>query len=326
MPASRVSPLTTVVGACSVLLLAACGGGDSPTAPSTVVTPPVPVDTPPAAVTFDVELRFVGDGATPALRTAFAKAVARWREIIVADVGTTRLNAAAGECQDWMPAVTESVNDLLVYVRSAKIDGPNKVVAQASPCYVNSDTKLPIMGFFELDSEDVETLLARGVLDDVVLHELGHVLGIGTLWNYKRSLLAGAGTDNPYFTGASARAAFEAVGGISFSGDAVPVENTGSTGTRDSHWRGQVFGAELMQGFAQPGGMPLSRVTVASLADLGYTVAYDRADRFSLFSAMRMGTGQEAVRTELGDDLARAPLYEVDRQGGRRLVRPPEQQ
>ncbi|MEY9156351.1 leishmanolysin [Bradyrhizobium japonicum] len=41
----------------------------------------------------------------------------------------------------------------------------------------------------------------------------------------------------------------------------VPVENTGGEGTVDSHWRDTVFGAELMTGFVNQGGNPMSRVT-----------------------------------------------------------------
>ncbi len=280
----------------------------------------------PAAApsTYDIQVRFIGDGATPRLREAFTRAAARWSQVIVGDVGSTVLNAGAGECQSWMPAVNETVNDLVVYVRATKIDGPNKVVAQASPCYVNSETKLPIVGFFELDSEDVDVLMNRNVLDDVVLHEMGHVLGLGTLWNYKRSLLVGAGTDDPYFTGSGARAAFVAAGGGLYGGNAVPVENSGSQGTRDAHWRASVFGNELMQGFAQAGGMPLSGVTVGSLADLGYTVSLNAADRFSMNAALRAesATPSATERVSLGDDIVRVPMYEVDRRGTRRRIEP----
>lgn len=35
----------------------------------------------------------------------------------------------------------------------------------------------------EFDSADAAALDAAGTLDDVVLHEMGHVIGFGTLWN-----------------------------------------------------------------------------------------------------------------------------------------------
>ncbi len=40
-----------------------------------------------------------------------------------------------------------------------------------------------------------------------MLHEMGHVLGIGTIWQ-ARGLVSGAGTSNPLFTGANAVAAY----------------------------------------------------------------------------------------------------------------------
>lgn len=325
MSASRVSvrvpSLVRTVAVASALALEACGGGDHPAAPTAVNPPTAPAASPN---TFDIQVRFVGNGATPRLRDAFTRAAARWSQVIVGDMGNTPINAPAGECQRWIPALNQTVNDLVVYVRATNIDGPDKTVAQASPCYVNSETKLPILGFFELDSADVDALVNREVLDDVVLHEMGHVLGIGTMWNYQRSLLSGTGTDDPYFTGSGSRAAFLAIGGSRYGGVPVPVENIGSQGTRDSHWRASLFGNELMQGFAQPGGMPLSSVTIASLGDLGYTVSLAAADRFSLSAALRSASGAitTAAHTSLGNDIVKAPMYEVDRNGARRRITP----
>jgi Leishmanolysin len=250
--------------------------------------------------------------------------VARWRRVITGDIGTVPLNVPAGECQSWLPAVNESINDLLVFVRIASIDGAGKILGQASPCYVNSVSKLPMMGFFELDQDDLALLDTQGTLDNVVLHEMGHILGIGTLWNYQRQLLVGAGTDDPYFSGVEARTQFVSTPGFSYAGVGVPVENSGATGTRDSHWRRAVFGNELMQGYAQPGGMPLSRITVGSLTDMGYVTSMSGADSYSFLSTARVMVPGASERTVMsfGSDIAAAPLFEVERNGSRRLVRP----
>src|SRR5258708_39129929 len=54
--------------------------------------------------------------------------------------------------------------------------------------------------------------------------------------------------------------------------DALPI----------SHFRESVFGNEVMTGYLNNGANPLSRVTIASLADLGYQVNMaERIDRKS---------------------------------------------
>ena len=62
----------------------------------------------------------------------------------------------------------------------------------------------------------------------------------------------------------------------------VPVENTGGEGTADGHWRESVFKNELMSGFIAASGNPLSRLTAASLQDLGYKVNLSAAEPYSL--------------------------------------------
>jgi len=153
----------------------------------------------------------------------------------------------------------------------------------------------------EFYTADLASMLSNGTLLGVIEHEMGHVLGIGTIWTDK-GLLVGGGTSNPLFIGAQAKAAYNSIFGRNASG--VPVENTGGSGTRDSHWRESVFGNELMTGWVGPGSyMPISRVTVASLADLGYSVNMAASDSFTpsvsaaaLMSGPRTSGTSAAVR------------------------------
>jgi len=271
---------------------------------------------------YNLEVRFIGDGASPQVRDAFAAATAKWRRIIVGDVHTIPVDIPAGGCGlSWLPAIKETINDAVIYARIVSIDGPGRILGQAAPCFVGSASRLTLMGIMEFDLDDMPTLISRGLLTDVVLHEMGHVLGVGTLWNERtRPLLAGAGTPDPHFTGPTARAQFAALNTVTYSGVPVPVENTGGPGTRDAHWREAIFGRELMQGFAKAGGMPLSRITVGSLQDMGYVVNLAGADAYSLTAPLRLGAG-EAFRLPLHGDVPDLPLVEVDARGRQRLLR-----
>jgi hypothetical protein len=166
----------------------------------------------------------------------------------------------------------------------------------------------------EFDVDDVEQLEEEGSLQSVILHEMGHVIGFGTLWT-DLGLLANPSEPDPeppladtHFTGADAIAAFNAAGGSSYSGAKVPVMNVGGAGTVNSHWRDGVFDPELMTGFLNAGVNPLSAITVASLADLGYTVDGSAADPFTLDPAFRIAgprRGREMVNDVISDPIRR---------------------
>src|SRR5690606_12211175 len=42
--------------------------------------------------------------------------------------------------------------------------------------------RLTTAGFMQFDSENVDQLMAQGWFDEVVIHEMGHVIGIGINW------------------------------------------------------------------------------------------------------------------------------------------------
>lgn len=117
--------------------------------------------------------------------------------------------------------------------------------------------------FFDVD--DLAFLDERDLFENVIVHEMGHVLGVGSLWNFRRTLRQGP-TSNPYFAGKTANVHWNAEGGT----EELPIENMGGRGTALSHWRESLLRNELMTGFVNRGYNPLSSITAGSMRDLGY--------------------------------------------------------
>jgi hypothetical protein len=247
----------------------------------------------PAADAFGITLRF-DPSVTAPQRAVFEQAATRWAQVIRTGVADVPVNAVANECGTGAPAFNGTVDDLLIDASVIPIDGLSGVLGQAGPCLVRSVGGLPALGAMQFDSADVADLLASGRLYDVILHEMGHVLGFGTTWEADVVDLGGS---DPRFTGLTARGTWSALTGGSAEG--VPVEATGGPGTAGSHWRETVFGNELMTGWISSGSNPLSRVTVGALSDLGYGVDLDAADSFPWSGFRDPNTPRMQLETEL---------------------------
>jgi hypothetical protein len=263
---------------------------------------------------YQVEIRFTGSVAG-SLQTILDAAAGRWTRAITGDLPSVPMSVAAGACGVPHPAVNEVVDDLIIFVAIAPIDGPGKVLGSAGPCFIRSGG-LPVIGVMFMDAADISQMQANGTLESVVAHEIGHVLGVGTMWN---GLIAGSGSTDPYFVGGSAVAAFLASGGSTYPGNPVPVENTGGPGTRESHWRESVFGAELMTGWINGANAPLSSVTLASLIDLGYAVNLNLAGGFALGDGLAAQGADTGPGIELREGPPLVTPITVDSRG-RRMV------
>ena len=147
----------------------------------------------------------------------------------------------------------------------------------------------------EFDAADLEALHAEGLLDETITHEIGHVLGFGTLFA-QHDLVRGGGTVNPTFVGPAAMAEYARIKGLP-APTPVPLEATGGPGTAEGHWRESVFDDELMTGWIDSGANPLSRLTVAAMADLGYKVDIDRADAISPLAVRKGARRKRCVKT-----------------------------
>ena len=276
---------------------------------------------------FNLELVFVDEG-TASQNAAFQAAAERWGEVLIGDIPDqefTGFPVPADWCINGQAEINELIDDVRIYVSIVFIDGPLGILASAGACLRRHQSELPVVGVMRFDQADLERLELDGDMDAVVLHEMGHVLGLGTIWQ-ARNLLEAPSLSNPgadtHFRGPKAIEAFDAAGGTGYTAGAkVPVENVAGPGSGDAHWRESVFDEEMMTPFLDGGVFnPLSAITVASLADLGYIVDLSAADPYSKdFSTITLSPSTTAVpapgQIDLRSDQWMGPLAIVDRDG-----------
>jgi hypothetical protein len=120
------------------------------------------------------------------------------------------------------------------------------VVRTAGPTvqYVRSDgARIPVAGIMKFDSADVANLQSKGRWTDVIKHEMGHVIGIGTQWKTKKETING--TDSWTYIGSKGVALWKDECKNS-DYDSPPVEHDGGPGTRGGHWDELCFNNMLM--------------------------------------------------------------------------------
>lgn len=252
-------------------------------------------DVAPDVVTegFDLEIR----PSTPLdadLVAAFEWAAARWESAVVRGLSDMAVTLPPGQCSVGSAAYDGVVDDIVVDVSVQPIPG---YAGLGGPCVFGPDY-LPRYGAVQVNPESIPFLRAAGVLDELALHELAHVLGFGTIWNYNRSLVAATGTPDSRFIGPRASAEYSALGGVG----GIPTDTVGGIDT--GHWHPDLIGSEVMTpGLGGVDGAPLSSMTIASMADLGYRVDRDVADPYTLPVTPTARRTATSLR-----DLAVAPL------------------
>ena len=170
-----------------------------------------------------------------------------------------------------------------------------------------------------LDEADIPARLLAGNFDAVVLHEMLHVVGLGTIWT-NNSLLTGGGTTDARYTGARGRAACANLnGGISTCATNVPVHSADGPGSADAHWRESLFTTELMTPFIGGGAAPFAAVTIESLGDFGYTVNINASDAYTVSAGLWASpsvAGEDPRLTRMPEPIQ--PTFTIDGRG--RLV------
>lgn len=262
---------------------------------------------------------------TDAQRLAFVAAAARWGGIITDDITDVPVSLTAPNCGAGMPSLHLAIDDLLIFAGIETIDGPGQILGSAGWCYRRTGG-LPLIGLMRFDEADVAALVAAGRFGEVILHEMGHVLGIGgSLWSAMgflqnpSSSATGSVPLDTHFNGVHAIAGFDQIGGSTYtSGQKVPVENAAGPGSINSHWRESVLANELMTPFLNSGSNPLTVLSVLSLRDLGYVVDPMRADQSSM-SQLHAEPVRPGSAIDVGSRVRDVPKQSIDARG--RVVR-----
>jgi hypothetical protein len=241
-----------------------------------------------ATALFNITINYTGD---PQYLPIFQQAESIWESII-----PSYINGHQGAAH---------FDGITISASIGAIDGAGGILGGAQPTfggYDDSGYLLATAGEMEFDSADVDGL--GSALTTVILHEMGHVLGIGTLWTQNGLYVNGTGQ----YTGANGLAAYR----TEFNqpnATFVPVELGGGAGTANAHWNevdggaaatglvssvsGSDMAFELMTGWLNTGSpYYISDMTRASLRDLGYDVATLNAVpeiSTALFSSLTLG-------------------------------------
>ena len=194
--------------------------------------------------------------------------VATWERVVTRGVPDQQVTVPTGSCGTGSQAVDQVVDDMVVDLVVAPLDGRGGTAGTAGGCAFGTD-RLPRIGLVILDEADVP-FLGQQALSDLLSHELGHVLAFGISPYF--DFVSGGDSDTPTFTGPRARLAFAALGG---HGD--PPLHPGNV----VHWRDPDLAGELMNNGLRLQNA-LSVLTTATLADVGYHVDPAAADPYTL--------------------------------------------
>ncbi len=230
---------------------------------------------------FNIEIVYADNSLNDIQKTLVETAVSKWEQAIIGD----------------LPNVGD-IDDLRITVIGAGVDGPGGILAFAGPrafrpTQPDGKPGLPYTGEITLDL--VDSVASRGFVD-VVIHEIGHVIGIGTVWD---QFLVNRGSPSVAYVGERGVFEYNRLFGTGVS--SVPVQ-----AQVEGHWDPIALANELMNPFSG-GGFELpadadpllrfSRLTIGALEDFGYVPNFAAADTYGPFG---IGPLPEDFRPDLG--------------------------
>ena len=186
----------------------------------------------------------------------------------------------------YQPSINENIlSNIVINAEGTAIDGVGGTLGSAGPTFgwTTGGYTLAAEGDMRFDTADLAALENNGSLESVILHEMAHVLGFGTLWQLNGVYTAGSGQ----YTGANALSYWQTEFGQS-NASYIPIELGGGEGTAGGHWNEVNNGAaltgitdtnntdmryELMTGWLNTPTF-VSDMTIASFADIGYEVTF----------------------------------------------------
>ncbi len=216
---------------------------------------------------YNIDINFVGDDWTVELQEAFIVATEFLSLLIQTGFAD---DPSVPDTSTNNPTDTVYVDDLLIHAELANL--PGNTLGRAGPEYAHDDIDwIPVEGTMEFDTQFAQNNVDSGDWLIVVLHEMLHVLGFGTLWGPEYMDLKT--DDGLYFDGPLTTSLFLE--------ESLAIEQDGGAGTAGGHWDEDTYELALMSGYLDSGS-ELMDFSVAALIDMGYDIDHADIDTYSL--------------------------------------------
>jgi hypothetical protein len=260
-------------------------------------------------------------GSETKFDVVFEDAKSRWESIIVNDLSNIGQQSSAtfdffGGTFGSSRAYNEAVDDVVIGYEIGNIDGERGVLGYAGPRYTRRSSKTVISGVMKFDVADFNRYDMSQV-QLIVLHEMGHVLGlVGTLGdcdsgcndavNDKRAFTYGE--KNP----TQCKKATDAYKTIMGNEANLLLYTKGGGGSNCGHWDKSFENddaSELMTPtFKANKKQLITKVTCGALEDIspnGYEVDYSKCDDFPSSDA-NFRDGEDTVLIDQSDSFLNA--------------------
>ncbi|WP_299146651.1 leishmanolysin-related zinc metalloendopeptidase [uncultured Tateyamaria sp.] len=220
----------------------------------------------PADTSYNVTIDFVGTW-TNELQAGFIEAADYLSTLILGDLPDDIIGGVA-------------FDDITITATLQGIDGVGGTLGSAGPREIRDDGSfLPSTGAMTFDVADAADQFAQGNWETIVLHEMLHAMGFGTVWSLLGLTSGSVAGGDIRFTGTNATDVYQTEFETIANGDTgsltgIPVETDGGPGTAGGHWDEDLFGDEIMTGFIDADAF-MSVMTIASLEDMGYDTVFD---------------------------------------------------
>ncbi|MFD3191422.1 hypothetical protein ACFMPD_14250 [Sedimentitalea sp. HM32M-2] len=202
---------------------------------------------------FNIEIEFTGSW-TDTYKQIVKDAAEHFSDIITGDI-----------------ASYNGVDDFKLLAIMNDVDGAGGILGVGGTMTERPGSYLPSNGFLRIDQADAAGQLQQGTLQDVVLHEVMHSLGFGTIWS-ELGLVQSIG-GSMRFTGANAIQAYnddfaDIAANDPYASQGVKISGDGS------HWDHATFTHEVMTPSIYGSGNYISDMSIAALQDMGYETVY----------------------------------------------------
>ncbi len=245
-----------------------------------------------------INVNYSGD---PDYAAAFTSAAQTWQNLLRGYQNGIVAVAYSGSGY----SVGQTVSTVNINANLTTMDGAGGTLGSAGPSSAVVDQAgftLATVGNMNFDVADAANLLSNGNWQNVILHEMAHVLGFGTLWEHNGVYTDGTGE----FLGSNATAVWNSEFGQTGTAD---VELQGGSGTANAHWNENLNGSglvgitdglgrdmrdELMTGWLNSNSF-ISNLTVAAFKDIGFLGA-EAAPEPGTLALASLGLGALALR------------------------------